>query len=131
LITSFLGQRRQYRVERLWAKPNSRLTSELQLWIDGELSQADEDENEYLLRELVSPGMAELFFFDGEKINTLAEAGEGGDALLAETVKNLLGLHLVEQLDRDLDVYLTRQTGIQELQQYQAELSQLSAESER
>lgn len=51
--------------------------------------------------------------------------------MLAETVKNLLGLHLVEQLDRDLDVYLTRQTGIQELQQYQVELSQLSAESER
>jgi DNA sulfur modification protein DndD len=127
----FLGQRRQYRVERLWSKPNSRLTNELRLWIDGEPNQTDEDENEYLLRELVSPGMVELFFFDGEKINTLAEAGEGGDALLAETVKNLLGLHLVEQLDRDLDVYLTRQTGIQELQQYQAELSQLSAESER
>jgi DNA sulfur modification protein DndD len=127
----FLGKRRQYRLERRWEKPNSRLTSELRLWIDGELSQASEDESEYLLRELVSPGMAELFFFDGEKINTLAEAGEGGDALLAETVKNLLGLHLVEQLDRDLDVYLTRQTGIQELQQYQAELSQLSAESEQ
>lgn len=73
----FLGQRRQYRLERRWEKPNSRLTSELRLWIDGTLSQASEDESEYLLRELVSPGMAELFFFDGEKINTLAEAGEG------------------------------------------------------
>lgn len=127
----FLGQRRHYRVERRWEKPNSRLTSDLRLWIDGELSQADEDEKEYLLRELVPPGIAELFFFDGEKINTLAEAGDGSDALLAETVKNLLGLHLVEQLDRDLDVYLTRQTGIQELQQYQVELSQLSAEMEQ
>ncbi len=126
----FLGQRHLYRVERRWAKPNSRLTSELRLWIDEVESLADEEENEYLLRELVSPGVAELFFFDGEKINTLAESGESGDTLLAETVKNLLGLHLVEQLDRDLDVYLTRQTGIQELQQYQAELSQLREEAE-
>lgn len=126
----FLGKRRRYRVERRWSKPNSRLSHELQLWIDGTLHSADEEENEYLLRELASPGIAELFFFDGEKINTLAEAGEGGDALLAETVKNLLGLHLVEQLDRDLDVYLTRQTGTQETQQYQAELTQLSAEVE-
>lgn len=126
---TFLGKRRHYRVQRRWARPNSRLSSEMKLWIDEELSANDEEENEYLLRELVSPGMAELFFFDGEKINTLAEAGEGSDALLAETVKNLLGLHLVEQLDRDLDVYLTRQTGIQELQQYQTELSQLSAQS--
>jgi DNA sulfur modification protein DndD len=126
----FLGQRHHYRVERQWAKPNSRLSSEVRLWVDGELNPGDEEENEYLLRELIPPGMAELFFFDGEKINTLAEAGDGGDALLAETVKNLLGLHLVEQLDRDLDVYLTRQTGAQELQQYQAELSQLRSELE-
>lgn len=126
----FLGQRRHYRVERQWAKPNNRLTSELRLWVDDELSPGDEEESEYLLRELVPPGMAELFFFDGEKINTLAEAGDGGDALLAETVKNLLGLHLVEQLDRDLDVYLARQTGAQELQQYQKELNQISTELE-
>lgn len=126
----FLGQRRHYRVERLWGKRNSRLTHELRLWIDHAFYPGDEDESEYLLRELVPPGVAELFFFDGEKINTLAEAGDGGDALLAETVKNLLGLHLVEQLDRDLDVYLTRQTGAQELQQYQAELNRLRAELE-
>lgn len=126
----FLGHRHLYRVRRSWAKPNNRLTSDLKLWIDDEPIERDEDESEYLLRELVSPGIAELFFFDGEKINTLAEAGDGSDTLLAETVKNLLGLHLVEQLDRDLDVYLTRQTGIQELQQYQTELAQLSAESE-
>lgn len=126
----FLGQRRHYRVERHWSKPNSRLTCTLHLWIDGGLSPGDEEENEYLLRELVPPGVAELFFFDGEKINTLAEADDGGDALLAETVKNLLGLHLVEQLDRDLDVYLTRQTGAHDLQQYQAELSQLRNELE-
>lgn len=126
----FLGQRRHYRVERLWGKRNSRLIHELRLWIDHAFYPGDEDESEYLLRELVPPGVAELFFFDGEKINTLAEAGDGGDALLAETVKNLLGLHLVEQLDRDLDVYLTRQTGAQELQQYQAELNRLRAELE-
>lgn len=126
----FLGKRHHYRVRRSWSKPNNRLETDLGLWVDDERRTEGEEENEYLLRELVSPGIAELFFFDGEKINTLAEAGEGGDTLLAETVKNLLGLHLVEQLDRDLDVYLTRQTGVQELQQYQTELAQLSAESE-
>lgn len=127
----FLGKRHHYRVRRSWSKPNNRLESELSLWVDEEWRTEEEEENEHLLRELVAPGIAELFFFDGEKINTLAEAGDGSDALLADTVKNLLGLHLVEQLDRDLDVYLTRQTGIQELQQYQAELAQLSAELAR
>ncbi|MFQ5435876.1 MAG: hypothetical protein ACE5FD_13440, partial [Anaerolineae bacterium] len=64
----------------------------------------------------------------GEKIATLSEEGAGSADLLADTVKNLLGLHLVEQLDRDLDIYLTRQTGVQELQTYQTELTQLHDE---
>lgn len=126
----FLGQRHQYQVRRGWGHANGRLTTELHLWIDAEASTASEEEKEHLLRELVPPGVAELFFFDGEKVTTLAEASDASDALLAETVKNLLGLHLVEQLDRDLDIYLTRQTGIQELQQYQAELTELHGAAE-
>lgn len=125
----FLGQRHLYRVKRQWSHVNGRLAAELHLWIDDQISAASEEEQEHLLRELVPPGVAELFFFDGEKVNTLAEAGDASDALLAETVKNLLGLHLVEQLDRDLDIYLTRQTGIQELQEYQRELTQLHEEA--
>lgn len=125
---AFLGRQHQYRVIRSWGRKNSRLTTELNIWVDDEPSNESEDEKEFLLRELIPPGVAELFFFDGEKIATLSESGEASDALLADTVRNLLGLHLVEQLDRDLDIYLTRQTGIQELQQYQNELAQLHDE---
>ncbi|MCZ7671681.1 MAG: hypothetical protein M5U34_33435 [Chloroflexi bacterium] len=126
----FLGQRHEYRVQRQWTKQNNRIISETELWVDDESAADSDEEIEYLLRELVPPGVAELFFFDGEKVATLSEAGDASDALLAETVKNLLGLHLVEQLDRDLDIYLTRQTGIRELQQYQEELIQLRDESD-
>lgn len=125
----FLGQRHRYRLKRSWDKSNQRLSSDIQLWIDDKPGPESEEEREHLLRELIPPGVAELFFFDGEKINTLSEAGDASDALLADTVKNLLGLHLVGQLDRDLDFYLTRQTGIQELQQYQHELAKLSDET--
>ena len=135
---TFLGRRQQYRVRRAWT---DRLATELTIWIDNELfagsgpsgsgGGAAEEEKEHLLRELVPAGVADLFFFDGEKIATLSEASDAGDALLAESVKNLLGLHLVERLDRDLDVYLTRQTGIQEMHQHQAELTQINEEQER
>ncbi len=124
----FLGRRHQYQVQRAWQKNGSRLTTELHIWVDGELLNESEDEKDFLLRELVPTGVAELFFFDGEKIATLSEEGAGSADLLADAVKNLLGLHLVEQLDRDLDVYLTRQTGVQELQTYQTELGRLHDE---
>ncbi|MFQ5398679.1 MAG: AAA family ATPase, partial [Anaerolineae bacterium] len=131
-----LGRRHHYRVQRAWgmnahaerSRSSRRLTTNLNIWIDDELLDESDDEKEYLLRELVPVGVAELFFFDGEKIATLSEEGADSADLLAETVKNLLGLHLVEQLDRDLDVYLTRQTGIRELQTYQTELAQLHDE---
>jgi DNA sulfur modification protein DndD len=123
-----LGRRQQYRVKRAWGVHGRRLTTELHIWIDGEEMDESDDEKEYLLRELIPAGVAELFFFDGEKIATLSEEGAGSADLLADTVKNLLGLHLVEQLDRDLDIYLTRQTGVQALQSYQTELTQLHDE---
>ena len=60
------------------------------------------------VRSLVPPGVAQLFFFDGEKIKRLAE--EDTEALaLGESIKALLGLDLVERLQADLDVFRTRQ----------------------
>ena len=122
----FLGIRHHYRVQRTWSWRNQRLATNLNLWIDDQLGSESEEEMEHLLRELIAPGVVELFFFDGEKISTLAEAGDASEALLADTVKNLLGLHLVEQLDKDLDIYLLRQSGVKEWSQYQMELAQLN-----
>lgn len=126
-----LGKRHHYRVARSWSRQNNRMVIELLVWVDDQPNLGSEDEKEFLLRELVPPGVAELFFFDGEKIATLSETGEASNTLLADTVRNLLGLHLVDQLDRDLDIYLTRQTGIQELRQYQDELAQLHDEESK
>ncbi|GAB4267382.1 MAG: DNA sulfur modification protein DndD [Candidatus Promineifilaceae bacterium] len=125
-----LGRRVQYKVRRAWGVNGRRLTTDLHIWVDGELLPDSDDEKEYLLRELVPVGVAELFFFDGEKIATLSEEGASSTDLLADTVKNLLGLHLVEQLDRDLDIYLTRQTGAGELRAFQEELARLHEEED-
>ena len=60
------------------------------------------------VRSLVPPGVSQLFFFDGEKIKRLAEE-ETEAATLAQSVKGLLGLDVVEQLRADLDLYASRQ----------------------
>ena len=126
----FLGRRHTYRVQRSWTANGHHLNAEMDVWVDGEAMAESEEEKEYLLRELVPVGVAELFFFDGEKIATLSEEGTASADLLADTVKNLLGLHLVEQLDRDLDMYLTRQPGAAELRSHQDELAQLHNDEE-
>lgn len=102
------GNRQRYRVRRAWAVHNRRVQHDLSLWEDGILLDAlTPEERETLLRELVPPGVADIFFFDGEKISALAKESTD-QTLLAETVNALLGLNLVDQLQRDLDVYLTR-----------------------
>jgi len=126
-----LGRRHQYKALRGWKTSGRSLTTELRVWVDGELLAENDEEKEHLLRELVPVGVAELFFFDGEKIAALSEVGAGSADLLADTVKRLLGLHLVEQLDRDLDVYLMRQSGAAEMTTFQEELTRLHEEEEK
>jgi DNA sulfur modification protein DndD len=86
------------------------------------------------VRSMVPPGVAQLFFFDGEKIKRLAE--EETEALaLGESIKALLGLDLVERLQADLDVFIAKQTrctarakNAQRLRDLEKELRELNGE---
>jgi DNA sulfur modification protein DndD len=123
-----LGRTQEYTIERAWSRQGSGISCDVRIWEDSELLNLADGEEESILRELVPPGIAELFFFDGEKIETLAEAGEDSNILLADAIKSLLGLHLIEQLDRDLEIYLTRQSNAREIHVQQMELKVLASE---
>ena len=123
-----LGKKLTYRVRREWAIPDRRLVHDLHIWENGELlAGLTLDERETLLRDLVPVGLAEIFFFDGEKINALASE-KGDPRLLTATVNALLGLNLVDQLHRDLDIYLTRHSTEGARNGAHHELEQLLAE---
>lgn len=102
------GERHLYRVIRSWKLKNERIHKNLSLWEDRKLLQGTNNQKEETLRELVPPGVADLFFFDGEKIRTFAD-DKTGNEFLADTVKSLFGLNMVEQLSKDLDIFIARQ----------------------
>lgn len=54
--------------------------------------------------QFVPLGLAELFFFDGEQIARLAEADNAAQ-MLSTAINTLLGIDLVDRLERDLTVY--------------------------
>ncbi len=60
---------------------------------------------------MIPQGVAQLFFFDGEKIQQLAEEASDQQAL-AEAIKSLLGLEVVEGLHTGLGIYLARLTKV-------------------
>lgn len=72
---------------------------------DGQhLSELSYDQAQAFLNELIPIGVSELFFFDGEKIASLAEE-TSGDAL-RESINKLLGLDLIDRLHSDLSVII-------------------------
>ncbi|MBN1877908.1 MAG: DNA sulfur modification protein DndD [Anaerolineae bacterium] len=104
------GRKRSYEIERTWQVEQGKVEETLQVR-ENDVLLSDLhtlEEVESFLRELILPGVADLFFFDGEKLHTLAQNNTIIDTL-ADTIKALLGLHQVEQLQKDLDVYLLRQ----------------------
>ncbi|TMO03066.1 DNA sulfur modification protein DndD [Pseudoalteromonas sp. S558] len=76
---------------------------------DIEKFELNYEQAQAFLLELIPTGIADLVFFDGEKIAELAEDNSG--AILQHAVKRLLGLDIVTRLKEDLRIYL-RKAGI-------------------
>ena len=100
------GHQHEYDVVRSWFRDTSgAVTENLQITRDDEvLSHLSHDQAQSFLNDLIPLGIADLFFFDGEKIAELAESQ--GNAALADAIQRLLGLDLVNRLRADLGVYI-------------------------
>jgi DNA sulfur modification protein DndD len=98
-----------YRVTRSWERRGAhRITEHLDLERDGKpLDELSVEHWQDFVRDLVPQGVSQLFFFDGEKIQQLAE-DTSDRSTLAEAIKSLLGLDLVERLQADLSIYVSR-----------------------
>ena len=59
------------------------------------------------VEDLFPPNIANLFFFDGEQVEGYA-ARDTSTKLIGAAVRNLLGLDIVDQLDKDIQVYQRR-----------------------
>lgn len=99
------GSENLYKVTRSWKRGKS---DNLTLEQDGQtLSELSYDQCQGFLNELIPNGIADLFFFDGEKIAELAEDESGN--VLNTAVKRLLGLDVIAKLKSDLNIYLKKQ----------------------
>ncbi|EPY6703717.1 TPA: DNA sulfur modification protein DndD [Klebsiella quasipneumoniae subsp. similipneumoniae] len=99
------GQESEFTVTRTWQKGKR---DKLSLQQDGKVIQGlSYDQCQGFLNELIPHGIADLFFFDGEKIAELAEDESGN--ILRTAVRRLLGLDLIEKLRNDLMIFVKRQ----------------------
>jgi DNA sulfur modification protein DndD len=98
-----------YAVRRSWERSAGNKISEfLSVERNGKtLEEVEAESWQDFIRELIPPGVSQLFFFDGEKIQQLAEDTTDQQAL-ADAIKSLLGVDIVERLQADLRLHLSR-----------------------
>ena len=122
---------KQYRVERSWRQYglnhrtiNEGLTISENDFLDAEF---DVDHWQNRIDELIPIGMSQFFFFNGEDIQKLAD-DSSHDLYLAESIKSLLGINLVERLQSDLRVYANRLVRRDSPEPVQEEIEEVESE---
>jgi len=112
------GKEEEYSVDRTWRNEDGKIIENLTITKDGKVLEfTDESQWQSFIEELIPHGIAQLFFFDGEKIVTIAEENTA-DMQIKESFDSLLGLDLIEQLHSDLKVHMLRnmKDGYKEIQ---------------
>ncbi|EHK9000473.1 DNA sulfur modification protein DndD [Vibrio vulnificus] len=99
------GEENTYKVIRGWKRGKK---DSLCLEKDGiQIPELNYEQCQGFLNELIPTGIADLFFFDGEKIAELAEDESG--TVLKTAVRRLLGLDVIAKLKSDLNIFLKKQ----------------------
>lgn len=102
-----LGGEDLYTVRRSWAARGASVIESLEFERNGAPVEdiPSEDWNHYL-EDIIPAGVSQLFFFDGEKIQDIADDQESTG--LTDAIKSLLGIDILDQLQGDLALYKSR-----------------------
>lgn len=97
------GLEHEYRVRRTWQHSGSRLREQVEVVKDGARDRLLEENWAEFVEALLPSRVAQLFFFDGERVEALANPETASD-VLSTAIRALLGLDLVDRLTADLQV---------------------------
>ncbi|WP_108124330.1 DNA sulfur modification protein DndD [Saccharospirillum mangrovi] len=113
-----LGTETEYQIIRKWFRRNDKVKESLEIFQNSKAVKGlSYDQAQSFLNELIPIGVSELFFFDGEKIASLADDSSG--LILERSIKKLLGLDIVERLSGDLEVIrrnISKKTAVNSVQ---------------
>jgi len=97
------GEEHSYRINRTWSSHGSAVRERVEVERDGSVDRALTDSWDAHVESLIPLRISHLFFFDGEKIEGLADL-ENSAEVLSTAIYSLLGIDLVDKLTTDLVV---------------------------
>ena len=101
------GREERYKLHRSWRRNGKGCTENLEVRKNGVLESTLADNWASQVEEFFPANIAHLFLFDGEQAEAYA-AQEDSSALIGAAIQNLLGLDMVDRLQKDLVVYERR-----------------------
>lgn len=104
------GEQKTYFVERSWKARKTKGVKEfLKIKENGkDVENIDSEYWQSFIEDIIPERLSQLFFFDGEKIASIAEENNENQEL-ADSIKTLLGLDVVDRLKADLSIYMGRE----------------------
>lgn len=123
------GESLHYRVVRGWDPSSNRIQERLDVFVNGERSASASENWADLVEELLPLELSSLFFFDGEKIESLADPDQAA-SVLRTAVQALLGVSTLSRLRSDLLALQRRQLAAQEATEGGELLGQLSGQAD-
>lgn len=121
------GQEECYVIDRSWRLANGNCKERFEVLRNGSLDPALADNWASQVDDFIPVNIAHLFLFDGEQIERYASP-QDSSLLIGTAIQNLLGLDMVDQLDKDLQVYERRKRVQEKDQGAQAEIAALDKE---
>ncbi len=96
----------EYKIKREWNSNGARTSEKVSVNKDGNYNQFLTDNWAMFMENVLPSGLSSFFFFDGEKIATLA--GENTSSQMKESIKALLGITVLDHLENDLGRVISR-----------------------
>ena len=121
------GKEENYTLKRSWARIDGKCKEQLEI-IRNNISEPTLAKNwASQVEEFFPANIANLFLFDGEQIETYASLDKSS-VLIRGAIQNLLGLDIVDQLEKDLVVYERRKRSEEKNDESHKEIETLQAE---
>ena len=103
----YKGKNEKFKISRNWKAIGKKIKEEFFVFIDDVYDEDITKDWDNFVDQILPSRVASLFFFDGEKIEQLADL-EQSKVVLKKAINSLLGLEIVDQLNIDVDEFQKR-----------------------
>ena len=103
----YKGKKQKFKISRNWKLIGKKMKEEFFVFIDDQYDEDTTKDWDNFVDQILPSRVASLFFFDGEKIEQLADLDQSKQ-VLKKAINSLLGLEIVDQLNIDVDEFQRR-----------------------